>query len=468
MQHKKIFWKVFILILSALAIMCIVSYILIYLLLPNFYKQYEKKQYAKLANEVIREIKAGQEPDKEIDLITAFAQKYGIDVILYDNENNVIFDYYQTKYIVSDINSASENHSVTMTGEMSGFSDDKNISIRIPYEAFGKLRNLQIMIPLEPLDETKSVIIGIYPIAFAGCIFFALLVALVFSNFFTKPIKSLNETIKKMSRMDPQAFIEIKSKDEIGELGTSVNLLYAELKGTIDSLHQELVKNSNEENRKIDFLRTVSHELKNPLAAANSLIEGIIYEIPPYDVNQKEYLQQCKDFLEKAIELARESLKFSKYEYKEEAVSCSLQEILDSVVSDYRIIISSKQIKYEEKIPKGKMIYTKVTLFSKVISNIFLNAVNYTSYQGRVSVYLKKYSTGDKEKEVFVIENSCKPITEEKLKELFQKPYPSSPYNNISTGLGLYIVNQLLNILHMNYQFVASEDLSGMRFEIEL
>lgn len=271
-----------------------------------------------------------------------------------------------------------------------------------------------------------------------------------------------------MSEMEQNAHIEVRSSDEIGELGRNVNQLYSQLKGTIDSLNLELVKSSGAENQKIDFLRTVSHELKNPLAAANSLIEGMIYEVPPYDINQKQYLQQCQGFLEKAIELARESLQFSKNEYKENTVSCSLKEVLNAVISEYRIIIASKQIEYVEEIMEEQLIHTKITLFSKVLSNIFFNAVNYTSYRGKVHVYMKKAETGNGIKDVFVVENSCNPIPEDKLKGLFQKPYPPSPSNHISIGLGVYIVNQLLNVLHMDYRFVPTKNPDGMRFEIDI
>lgn len=464
---NKIFWKVFFLILAALAIMSIVSYVLIYFLLPDFYQRYEIRQYNDMVDRVIKEIHDTNDLNRERGILTEFANQHDIDAILCDNRNNVIFDYYHTNYIVSDVNNSADSQSIELTAEKEEFADD-SISLSVSYELLGEGRKLEIIIPLEPLDEAKSVIIDMYPIAFAGCIFFALIVALIFSNLFAKPIKKLNASVKKMSEMEQNAHIEVRSSDEIGELGRNINQLYSQLKGTIDSLNLELGKSSGAENQKIDFLRTVSHELKNPLAAANSLIEGMIYEVPPYDTNQKQYLQQCQGFLEKAIELARESLQFSKNEYKEDTVSCSLKEVLNAVISEYRIIIASKQIEYVEEIMEEQLIHTKITLFSKVLSNIFSNAVNYTSYRGKVHVYMKKAETGNGIKDVFVIENSCNPIPEDKLKGLFQKPYPPSPSNHISTGLGLYIVNQLLNVLHMDYRFVPTKNPNGMRFEIDI
>ncbi len=59
-------------------------------------------------------------------------------------------------------------------------------------------------------------------------------------------------------------------------------------------------------------MRTISHELKNPLAAANALVEGMLYDIPPFNQNKEEYLAQCRSYLQKASDLAKETLQFSK------------------------------------------------------------------------------------------------------------------------------------------------------------
>ena len=146
---------------------------------------------------------------------------------------------------------------------------------------------------LQPLDEAKDVIINIYPIAVLVCIIFSLAFSYIFSYMFVRPIRKIRKATLEMTKLSPDISITVSSHDEIGQLSRDINMLYQELKGTIDTLKIEIDKYTNSENKKIDFLRTVSHELKNPLASANALIEGIIYDVPPYNQNQKQYLLEC-------------------------------------------------------------------------------------------------------------------------------------------------------------------------------
>ena len=231
----------------------------------------------------------------------------------------------------------------------------------------------------------------------------------------------------------------------------------------MDTLKIEIDKYTNSENKKIDFLRTVSHELKNPLASANALIEGIIYDVPPYNQNQKQYLLECKTFLEKAIELTKESLNLSRYEYKEEECEKNLKDVVTAVAGDYKVIIKSKQIEYSENIPDSIKIVTKVNLFSKVLANIFSNAANYTNRYGKIEVFIETNNDSNK----LIIANTCTPLTEDELSKLFI-PFNNNYDNDNSNGLGLYIVKQLLLILHMRYEFVPTKLGDGMKFVIYL
>ena len=206
----------------------------------------------------------------------------------------------------------------------------------------------------------------------------------------------------------------------------------------------------------------MSHELKTPLAAATALMEGLIYEIPPYDTNQKKYLLECKGFLEKGSLLIKESLSMSQAEYSEKETECNVKEIIEEVVSDYQMILRSKQINYEEAILESISFATRKGIFKKAISNIVSNAVNYTPENGNIKIY---YSM---DKRVLVIENSCVPISQSELECIFDPFYSGQNDNTMSNGLGLSIVKQLFELLHIGYEFVPTQDNKGMQFIIEI
>lgn len=468
MAHKrlKIFWKVFILTISMLFIMVVLAYLLIYILMPNFYKKYKIEQFREITDEFIVQLKETDSVKEETNLLSEFAQNNGVELALKDESGELIYDFYQGSYIVSEWDSESDiNEGMGDSVEMSGDGSDDGNSINIETDYMlknGEKRNLQLTVPLQPLDEAKQVIIRIYPAACLICIVFALIFAFIFSKLYVKPIKSISKLTRRMSNLEPDIQIPVYTSDEIGELSGDINNLYSELKETIDALNNKIDKYSDSENQKIGFLRTVSHELKTPLAAANALMEGLIYEIPPYNTNQKKYLTECKEFLEKAVELVKESLSLSQSEYSDKESVCNLKEIVLDVVSDYQMILRSKQIKYRENLPDEIPLMTRKGIFRKALSNIISNAVNYTPENGNISIYYNKDDNS------LIIENSCVPLTDEELSLIFKPFYSGQNDNKMSNGLGLSIVKQLFAMLHISYEFVAAQDNRGMKFIIRL
>lgn len=67
-------------------------------------------------------------------------------------------------------------------------------------------------------------------------------VGLVLSSSITGPIKELTVKAKQMSQGDFDQKVNVKSNDEIGQLGTMFNFLIDELKGSMSSLQQEKSK----------------------------------------------------------------------------------------------------------------------------------------------------------------------------------------------------------------------------------
>ena len=469
MKHLKLnmFWKTFISITFILLAITIIAYVLLYCLLPHYYEEYKSTQFKTYTNQLIESLETAN-ISEEYNILTDFANEYHVSIIVRERDKNgkIIYDLSQTSSVAIEEEIIGSGNEELEWNEQANVQTDmsNNISLLFKYNINDQPRFLEIDVPLQPLNEAKDVIINIYPIAVLVCIILSLAFSYIFSYMFVRPIRKIRSATLKMTKLSPDVSIKVSSHDEIGELSHDINMLYQELKGTIDALKIEIDKYTNSENKKIDFLRTVSHELKNPLASANALIEGIIYDVPPYNQNQKQYLLECKTFLEKAIDLTKESLNLSRNEYKEDETERNLKDIVANIARDYKVIIKSKQIEYSENIPDNIKIITKINLFSKVLANIFSNAANYTDRYGKIEACVETENDTKK----LIIANTCKPLTYDELNHLFV------PFNNLnnkshnSNGLGLYIVKQLLIILHLRYEFAPTEVGDGMKFIIYL
>lgn len=463
MKNKRIsiFWKFFVSALLVLVLMILTAYLLLYFLLPEFYGRYKENQCRESLTEVTEKAGAAASLAEETEILREFAVQNGVDLILQDADGNLLYDYYRDSRIVTDIDSSAQKES-EISVELKGDSGE-SLAVEESYTALGEQRHLIVSVPLQPLNEAKNVIADIYPLACAICVLCALLLAFLLSAVYVRPIRRIGKQTKKMAALEEGALIPAATQDEIGDLSRDINQLYTSLKGTIDALKAEIDKSSDAENRKLDFLRTVSHELKNPLASANALLQAIIYEVPPYDKNQKEYLQECSEMLEKAIRLVRESLTLSKEEYREPEEEFELGEMIGEILRGYQIILQSKQVTCRNSIDGEIRLRTRKNLLEKALSNILSNAVTYTPPGGEIRLYLQPQSPSGQS---LIIENTCRPLTPEDLEKAFQPFHTCHSQAKTSNGLGLYIVSQLFALLHITYQFTAIED--GMRFTIDL
>ena len=510
-----IFWKTFLITTAMLMGITFIAFTLIYMLLPGFYQNHKIDIYNERVNDRIVELGEALDLNEEVEILrdifhgasTPFRLLDGEGAILYQlemfssvnatSQTGHMDDIFQSvPFVEEEIDFQgkilpSESEGIWITG---GASESGNVSIRAditrefqvlevendlaPIIGFsvatfdfehtflsltfdyttdsGYARVLEVSIPLTPLADAQVVIMSMYPFAVLLSVAFALVASFIFSWWIAKPIKKIQLATSKMRKLEPNVIIATKSQDEIGILSCDISQLYEQLRGTIVTLEQEVSRYSYSENKKIEFLQSVSHEMKTPLASANALLEGIIYEISPYHDNQKKYLEECREFLQKTISLTKESLNLSE-QYKKPEALYDLVDIIKETSNLYGVIFMVKQLSYHEDVPENISIRTKKNLFLKVLSNLFSNAANYTSDGGQVRV---SFSDG-----VLTVFNSCKPLTQEQVDEIF-KPLMTQNTAEHATGLGLFIVKQLLRQLKIDFTFKSSADKAGMEFKL--
>ena len=453
-KHFNIFWKTFVMTIIMLLSITFIAFILIYVLLPEFYQNHKIDNYAQRIEQQLTNLEETNSLGEEIIILNEILSGDSLFALL-SEAGEVVYQTKRVQYITRQADVESIYESMTPEVDEHAFE-----YLMFHYETHhdGPRRLIVTIFLLEALDEIRIVIMNLYPFIVIFCILFASIISFIFSHWVATPIKKIGKAAEKMIHLEPNVTIPVNSRDEIGTLSHDISFLYEQLRGVIVTLEQELRRYSDAENKKIEFLQTVSHEMKTPLASANALIEGIIYEVPPYHENQKKYLEECRDFLQKTIQLTKESLNLSE-QYKEPEAICQLQDLISETSSLYSVIFMSKQLSYTEDIPEGIFIKTKVNLLNKVLSNLFSNAANYTSEKGEVSV---NYEDG-----FLNISNTCIPLTKDEINEIF-KPLMTKSQHEHSTGLGLFIVKQLLRQLKIVYSFEPKDDGTGMVFKLYL
>lgn len=293
-------------------------------------------------------------------------------------------------------------------------------------------------------------ILKTFPISIVCCVLISLFVSLLFSKGITRPVLSIINSVHQMTTMDTEAKATVRATDEIGTLAADINILYQSLLLTIRNLELEKEKVHLAEKEKIDFLRTASHELKTPVTELNATLENMILGIGEYR-DYEIYLPRCKEITEQIGEMIRDILNTSRLQVQTEsepATMLSMKDVLIDLCEPYRLIAKTKNIRFEMELMNDISVYLPPNQIKKALSNILSNAVNYTETNKKILIVLdgKKLS----------ICNECDVLLPEHLQHIFEPFYRPDSARSRKTGgngLGLYIVQTILDKLHLKYQF---------------
>lgn len=478
MNKLKLFSKTYIFTMGIISVIILISNVLIYLALPKVYVNNKQKEADKIIEDLIEQVNKSDNKES-FKIAKNFAEKYNIQVLLTIGDEKRVFQGLHKVDIYVNEEEITENSLIipNLSGEniIESFDDENgeifgqyininNLSI-IKSRDFKKSNDVngsaKIVMDLESFTETRDIILKILPYSIFISLLIALIASYIYARKITTPIKEICDVTKKMENLNKEAFCKVKTEDEIGILAANVNSLYENLLNTIVSLEEEIKNVSESEKIKVDFLRSASHELKTPLMSMYIMIENMLYDIGKYK-NHYIYLEKCKDIVSELSKMVQEILDTSKLNIinnKNESV-LDLGSLVQKNIEPYKLIAKSKKINIKMNLKESFNIKVDEKLFTKAISNIISNAVNYTDEGKEIRIYIK-----DKK---LIIENDCKPISEEHLAHIFEAFYRVDFDRNKSSGgngLGLYIVQQILKMYNLDYSFKSI--LTGMSFEVD-
>ena len=478
MNKLKLFSKTYIFTMGIISLIILISNVLIYLALPKVYVNNKQKEADKIIEDLIEQVNKSDNKES-FKIAKNFAEKYNIQVLLTIGDEKRVFQGLHKVDIYVNEEEITENSLIipNLSGEniIESFDDENgeifgqyininNLSI-IKSRDFKKSNDVngsaKIVMDLESFTETRDIILKILPYSIFISLLIALIASYIYARKITTPIKEICDVTKKMENLNKEAFCKVETEDEIGILAANVNSLYENLLNTIVSLEEEIKNVSKSEKIKVDFLRSASHELKTPLMSMHIMIENMLYDIGKYK-NHYIYLEKCKDIVSELSKMVQEILDTSKLNIinnKNESV-LDLGSLVQKNIEPYKLIAKSKKINIKMNLKESFNIKVDEKLFTKAVSNIISNAVNYTDEGKEIRIYIKDRK--------LIIENDCKPISDEHLGHIFEAFYRVDFDRNKScggNGLGLYIVKQIFEMYNLDYSFKSI--LTGMSFEVD-
>jgi two-component system sensor histidine kinase VanS len=277
-----------------------------------------------------------------------------------------------------------------------------------------------------------------------------LLLSLLISSGFTRPIKKINKYAKSIAKLDFDKELRIKGKDELQELTSSLNEMafnlqktYAELNSANNQLIGDIEFEKLQEQKKKELIMTINHELKTPVSVIKGMVEGMIDGVGRFN-NKDRYLKEVLKQLEKIADMTKDltySLKLEDIAKANDSCDLkSLENSLDSIKELARI----KKVTLDLDIRKHS-VQINEELLAILVTNLLKNAISYTEDK---RVVLKTYNS---QGTIFIEVKNKGEIKEKDLEKIFE-PYYRVNLSKEGTGLGLFIVKQIAEIYKADYK----------------
>ena len=260
----------------------------------------------------------------------------------------------------------------------------------------------------------------------------------IYSKSITQPILKMNNFTKvSKNQKNAKYDLEIHTNDEIEELSNNLKSLYE----TLTENYKILEKNTK---KKEIFIKSTSHELKTPLQTAILLNDSMIEKIGKYEDTDK-YLPELRKKLYQIQILIDDLLFMNKIDENPIMENLKLSEIMRESVKNHHDLIAEKNLKVTIKGEKSDIV--DYDHFRIIFDNLLKNAIEYTDFGGNICCDFND-----------VIEISNNPTTVDKnLLNKITHPFVSSTKNK-SKGIGMYIVENLLEDMNYKIKIVYSNE----------
>ena len=275
----------------------------------------------------------------------------------------------------------------------------------------------------------------------------------IFSYIIKKTTETTNKTASKMINMNFSEKCDIKSKDEIGSLASSLNFLSNKLDSTLNELYTANKNLKNELEIEKDFIGAVSHEFKTPITIIKGYTESLKDNVAvgnekdmAYNIILKETSNMNK-LVQNLIELSVMESKGCKLDMS----TFYIDNLLISIYEKYKYIIKEKNISFSYDINyKNATVRADKFRIEQVITNFLSNAAINTPEKGSIILLSKK-----QEKKIYIsIQNSGNHISKENIQKIWDKFYridKSRSKKSGGTGLGLAICKAILENHNFSY-----------------
>ncbi len=465
-MKKSIFNRIF--IYMAILILVISGFIafMVEFFLDDFYYMTQENSLREAAEE-IQESYDENNADIE-DVLTAYSLSLGMTIEIVTDSGTVLYSgsesggagnmrhmmnmmMGQGRFYRMNANDASvEQDWLIFNQEL---SDGNYLVIRTGYESFQRtieaLKSFMIYLALPVFILSAAVI---YPL----------------SKGISKPLIELNEVAQRMKKLDFKAKYSVRSQDETGQLGQTLNELMVKLEDTIRRLTEELEKEKNLDKMRREFVARVSHELQTPLTVIEGYIEAIEDKVYANEKDRDNALRVISLEADKISKMTQDLLDLSQLEsgsYKLVKRKFNYSDLVRQVHEKYSNQKRDSNVEFRLVADEGYEYHIDGDEFrlEQVLNNLLNNAFNHVRQGGRVILSVKH----DGEIITTGVFNEGEKINENELDYIWESFFKGDKSKGKKgVGLGLSIAKNIISLHDGKYKAENKND--GVCFSFDL
>ena len=314
-------------------------------------------------------------------------------------------------------------------------------------------------------------------LAYAGVLVAMLVSVGVFfaTKSFIRPVEELSDIAKRMSNLDFNVKYRVRSNDEIGELGHSINLLSEKLEDTIsdlksanNQLQTDIEQKVQVDEMRKEFLSNVTHELKTPIALIQGYAEGLKENISEDAESREFYCDVIIDEASKMNKMVKKLLTLNQIEFGNDMVELERFDVvalIRAVLESSEILLKQRGLRVLFHQEEPIDVWADEYMIEEVVTNYLTNAIHHAENEKVIDIRVVKVGNHVR----VSIFNTGEPIQTEDIDKIWIKFYKADKARTREyggSGIGLSIVKAIME--SHNKPFGVINHSSGVEFWFEL
>lgn len=287
---------------------------------------------------------------------------------------------------------------------------------------------------------------------------------------YTKNEHYYEEVLNRLTENEQERAVIIKEKKRqaIMVIGEGLVLGISLLAGIwiINRSAQKQIQTATQQN---NFLLSVSHELKSPIASMKLALETLLKH--PLSKEDREVLTynaiMDADRLEKLVQNILLTTKIDNISMELYIEEIHLNRMIKKIYNKYRDNTNEVKLILDLKTNDGLVIKGDRLAIELALSNLIDNAIKYSVKNGNVQIMSSQHEN----KIVMKVVDEGIGIKADETINIFKRFYRTDHpevRSRIGTGLGLYISSQVVDAHHGHIQAFSNSPAKGSTFVIEL